>query len=203
MTETIAGSFDPESSQISRITKRKLQPAEETSDPQQEDPLDRWEEFPPAWMEDRHDEVVPSEILTDQQLNEAQPFSIIASSSTPVIQAEHHSVSDSDSSSSESSDSSSSDLDEAQMPEVLQDDDKMESSGFHSETISLHVVGFDTLQHKQSGVIHRRDPSNLAKLLCGRIASATYCRITAEFKFAWPLCPQCANKLSKLQTELF
>jgi hypothetical protein len=104
-------------------------------------------------------------------------------------------ISDSD------SDSSSSDVSTSEIPDVSMDDGLLESAGFVPGAFPLHIDGFETFQHNLSGVIHRRVNTAPEKFLCSRIVTATYTRIQGMLKFEWPLCPQCASKLERLQTS--
>jgi len=194
-SEILDGSFDPESTQISRITRRRIAAAQVSADPK---PISSFRTEVPvaeATNDGNSDQCVETALSNICESDVSIGASIIPE--VPVKVPVSPEVLDSSSGSSSQSDSS--DVSLGEMPGVWDDDDLLESAGFQPGDIELHESGFDTFQHNFSGVVHRRTVSEPLRLLCGRLVTESYSQISGLLRFDWPRCPQCASKLEKLK----
>lgn len=184
ISEILAGTFDPESTAISRITKR-LKTASQRTSTSAPSGQQAGSESAVAWAFDVNG--------GDEDLG--VDFGEIDGANVDEPKLTLETITDDSSEDSSSSDSSSSDLSTSDLPECAVDDELLVSAGLESAApVNAHYDNFETFQHKSSGILHYRNSADPTKLLCSRLYTSSYCRITAELKFEWPKCQQCVGK---------
>ena len=196
LTEIILGSFDPEAPRVRRMMGlaplKKRTGTAEVTDPADELDFDfPWpvnlpgdgpeEPASPAkeFLVENSSDVAADESTTEMPEQQKSPA------------VDHETLSDSASSSS----SDSSDLSLSDLPDTRSDDELLIAAGIEEDSFEVQAVGYHAFQHSVSGVIHYKDVSVNCKLVCERIVTATYTRITGELKFHWPKCQTCCKSL--------
>ena len=181
-TEILAGTFDPESSAISRISKRKILPTSQAVIPPEVDlEIDAFGDSGFGDFEFAELDASGGEEVRSKASEEGLEVQVSVSSA---------------SNSSDSSSDSSSDLLPEDVPDIAIDDAALEAAGFEPVACTFLIDGHDTFQHRSSGVLHYRSNSNATKFVCGRILSAVYTRILCDLKYDWPKCQICLVKAS-------
>lgn len=192
ISEILDGTFDPNAPRVKMIIQGK-QPLKkqraQASDPTQA-AIAPWPEILPgeSVREDvenaQQEQTVP---LPDPVQHAQGTAQDVEPEAAPAQE-----ISDSESSSS----SDSSDLQSVDLPDSRFDDDQIEAIGLEPKQQNVHVSGFDTFQHVRTGTIHYRDPSFASKLLCNRVYTAVYAKITGSMKYQWPVCNLCLLRTS-------